>query len=138
MKQSAALASLNTGDADVAMEPGTWTVVNTPAAATQSTASKAAAAAGIRHICRGIHASIACGATAQTPLRLVLRDGPTGTGTVIWSKKVSAPANSSVSIDVTGLCLVGTAATAMTLEFVGAGVAASEQDCTLTGVTMGA
>lgn len=136
MRQSGALAAQKSGDADVTMEPGTWTVVHTPSAATAAIAAKAAGGAGVRHICRGIHASIACGANAQTPILLVLRDGATTAGTIIWSKKLSAPANSVANIDITGLAIVGSENTAMTLEFAAAGVAASEQDCTLTGVTL--
>jgi dihydroorotase-like cyclic amidohydrolase len=134
--QSGSLAALASGDSTVVMEPGTWPVVHTPAAATQAIAAKAAGGEGVRHVCRGISASIACGANAQTPIRLVLRDGATGVGAILWSKKLSAPANSTANVDLTGLAYVGSPNTAMTLEFAAAGVAASEQDVTLSGVTL--
>jgi hypothetical protein len=131
MKLSQLNAALGTGDSsEIATEPGYKSVVNTPAAATAAVATVAALATG-KHVCKGIHASIACAGTAQTPLRVVLRDGATGAGTILWSKKVSAPINSCVEIDVTGCSFVGSVNTAMTLEFSAAGVAASEQDATL-------
>ena len=134
--QSGVLASLANGDADVAMEPGCWSVVHTPAAATQATCTKAAATDGSRHICRGVSVAIAAGATPQTPIRVVLRDGAPGAGTILWSKTLAVPANQSASVDLSPLTIVGSVNTAMTLEFTGAGVAASQEDVTLFGVTM--
>ena len=131
---SGTTAALGVGDGvELATEPTQWDVQNTPAAATQATASKAAVA-NMRHVCKSISASIAAGATAQTPIRLVLRDGATGAGTIRWSKKLSAPVNGLATIDVTGLAIVGSVNTAMTLEFAAAGVAASEQDVFLGGI----
>jgi hypothetical protein len=136
VNQSGALASLANGDSQVVMEPGTWTSTNTPVAATQATTSRAADTNGGRHVCRGVSISIAAGATAQTPIRAVLRDGATGVGGVLWSKTLSAPANGAASVDLVSLAIIGSANTAMTLEFTGAGVAASIQDVTLMGVTL--
>jgi hypothetical protein len=131
MKLSQSNVGLGTGDsAEIATEPGCKTVVHTPAAATQATASVAALATG-KHVCKGVSVSIACAGTAQTPIRAVLRDGATGAGTILWSKKLSAPVNGYASVDEVGLSLPGSLNTAMTLEFAGAGVAASEQDVTL-------
>jgi hypothetical protein len=134
--QSGALAVLANGDADVAMEPGTWSVTNFPATATQATITKPAGGAGVRHICRGVSVAIAAGATPQTPIRVVLRDGLTGAGIILWSKTLAVPANQSASVDLSPLTIVGSPNTAMTLEFTAAGVAASQEDVTLLGVTM--
>lgn len=111
----------------------TWSVTNTPAAATQATASRAAGAAGVRHVATTITACLAAGATAQTPVVVNLRDGATGAGTVLRSWAISAPVNDSKCADLSGLAMLGTAATAMTIEFAAAGVAASQQTVTLTG-----
>lgn len=135
-QQTGALAALANGDADVAMEPGTWTVTSFPAAATQATATRAPGGPGVRHICRGISVAIAAGATPQTPIRAVLRDGATGAGTILWSKTLAVPANQGASVDLSPVTIVGSANTAMTLEFTAAGVAASQEDVTLFGVTM--
>jgi hypothetical protein len=131
MNLSKAIASLGTADGvEMAIEPPIKTVVSTVGAAAQASASIAALATG-KHVCRSIHASICTVGTAQTPLQLVLRDGATGAGTIKWSRTITAPVNTTVSVDVTGLAIPGSANTAMTLEFAGAGVAASVQDVTL-------
>lgn len=131
--QTKSLAALATSDgAEMQVEPGNWTAVHTPGAAAQATASKAAAA-GIMHVCTGFFASIACGATPQTPIKVRLRDGATGAGNILLEKVVSVLAGDSKTIDVDGLSIPGTAGNAMTLEFEAAGVAASVESVTLTG-----
>lgn len=93
-----------------------WAVTNQATAGTP-TISKAAGAAGVRHVCTGISISVSAGATAQTPVVVNLRDGATGAGTILASWALSTIANSTTSVQLTGLNIVGTAATAMTLEF---------------------
>ena len=124
------------------LEPGTgrivgeggWSVEHTPAAATQATISQAAAGTGVRNVCRSITATIAVQATVQTPIRVVLRDGATGAGTVLWSAKLAAPANGVGVVSATGHW-VGSENTAMTLEFTAAGVASSEAAVAMSGIT---
>lgn len=136
MYQSGQLAALADGNAEVAMEPGTAPVVHTPAAATKATIDTATPAADQRIIVRGLHASIACGATPQTPIRVSLIDDPAGASVVKFSKKLSAPANSCATVDVTGLCIVGSPGKPMRWEFAAAGVAASEEDVTMAYLTI--
>jgi len=95
-----------------------WAVTNQATAGTP-TISKAAAA-GVRHICSGISISVAAGATAQTPVAVVLRDGATGAGTILGSWALATPVNGVAALNLTGLNIVGTVNTAMTLEFSGA------------------
>lgn len=109
-----------------------WSIQHTPSAAAQATISKAAVA-GFRHICDGITVTLACGATAQTPLQVVLRDGATGVGAILWSAKVAAPANGMAFIDRHSMGVPGTPGNAMTLEFVGAGAAATEAAVSMSG-----
>lgn len=109
--------------------PSMWSVTNAPATATQASAVKAAGAAGVYHVCYGISATIACGATAQTPIDVVLLDGATVLGT--WS--VAAPVDGSAVISLMGLHIKGSAATSMTLQFSAAGVLASSERVTLIG-----
>jgi hypothetical protein len=109
-----------------------WVVQHTPAAATQATITKAALA-GYRHVCDGIVVTLACAGTAQTPIQLVLRDGTTGAGAILLSAKLSAAINNMADLELNGLGIPGTAGNAMTLEFTGAGVAASEQAVTMIG-----
>lgn len=112
-----------------------WSVQHTPAAATQATITKAAVA-GSRHVCDSITVTIAAGATAQTPIQVVLRDGATGVGAIVWSAKLSAPVNTVAVVQVSNLGIPGTSSNAMTLEFIGAGVAASEQAVSMAGRDM--
>lgn len=116
------------------LKPDEWSVQHTPAAATQATISKAAVT-GARHVCKGITATIAAGATASGIVNAVLRDGATGAGTILWSGKLVAPIGVGVSIALSDLNIVGTKGTAMTFEFVGAGAAATEETVAMNGYT---
>jgi hypothetical protein len=110
-----------------------WTAYSVPATATQATVTQAAAGVGIRHVCNQISATIACNAAAQTPIQIYLRDGASGTGAILWAATVAAPVNGLGGICITDLAIVGTANTAMTLEFSGAGSAGSQEVVTLGG-----
>lgn len=131
---SAANLSAQSGiGAEITTPPGQWSVFSTPAAATQATASKAAGGAGVRHICTSISATLATVGTAQTAIALNLRDGATGAGTIVWSKQVVLPTNGLWEVNLPGVNIPGSAATAMTLEFAAAGVAASVESVAMTG-----
>jgi hypothetical protein len=93
-----------------------WSINNQATAGTP-TISKAAGAAGVRHVCTALSISVSAGATAQTPVVVNLRDGATGAGTILATWALSTIVNSTTTIQLTGLNIVGTAATAMTLEF---------------------
>lgn len=114
----------------------TWSVTSTPAVATQATASRAAGGAGVRHVATTLTVCIATGATAQTPILAHLRDGATGAGTILRSFSFAAPVNGHGCESISGLAMIGTAATAMTIEFAAAGVAASQETVTLTGFSV--
>ena len=115
---------------------GRWSVSHVPAAATQATASQAAGAAGVKNVCEAIVATecVAVGA-AQTIIYLNVRDGATGAGTVLLGIALLLPVSSYWQVALSGLCLVGTAATAMTIEFSAAGVAGSYQAVFMSGYT---
>jgi hypothetical protein len=110
-----------------------WAVTHVPATATQATITKAAGGANVRHVCKVISATIACGATAQTPIQIYLRDGATGVGTILWAASVAAPADGVGGVMFDSLSIMGSANTAMTLEFSAAGVTASQEVVTLAG-----
>lgn len=114
---------------------GQFKLFHAPAAATQATISAPAGAAGVRNIATFISFIIVTVGTAQTILSVVLRDGATGAGTVLWQKQFILPVNAVLSESITLPHLQGTAATAMTLEFSAAGVAASVQTVSLAGYT---
>ena len=114
-----------------------WTVLHTPAVATQATKSKAAGAAGVQHVAKRLFVMFAVGATAQTAaVNVNLIDGATGGAAILWALVSALLPASSAGIwyaDVDNLFAVGTAATAMTLEFSAAGAAGTAQSLTLQG-----
>lgn len=115
--------------------PRGWSVNNVPATAAQATVTQAAAGASTKNVCTSFCASVACGATAQTPILAYIRDGATGAGTVLFAAALSAPANSTCVVALSGLSVVGSANTQMTVEFSAAGVAASQETISASGYT---
>lgn len=134
---AANLAAESANNSQLVTRPGDWSVTHSPAANTQATATKAAGAAGTRHVCTGISAVITAGATAPTAatVTLNLRDGASGTGTVLqsWTLGIEATAGRTTVLSVSGLHIVGSDATAMTLEFAAAGGANTLESVNLTG-----
>lgn len=97
-----------------------WVVVHAPAVSLQATASKAAGAAGVKHVCTGVSFGFSARvAPAATTVTVNLRDGATGAGSVLMSWTFDLPAAVIVPYNVSfnGFNLPGSAATAMTLEF---------------------
>lgn len=117
---AANLAAASGLGATVSTDPGNWSVVSAPAVSTVASAVKAAGAAGVRHVCKSVtfgfssQAAITAGA-----ITINLRDGASGAGSVLktWQFGLSTGPIVPFAISVTGLNEVGTAATAMTLEF---------------------
>lgn len=114
--------------------PGEWTVTHTPASNTQATASKAAGGAGVRHVCRSITASLYGTGGGVAPLQLNLRDGATGAGTIKTSYYLGTTAANAVDrLALSDLNIVGSANTAMTLEFAAAGGANTLETVSMSG-----
>jgi hypothetical protein len=109
-----------------------WDIANTGAATVAATATKAAGAAGVKHVITQITVSHAAAATAGTPVTFVVRDGATGAGTILFAITLSSPANSSAAQTIRGPW-VGSAATAMTVESKDAGAAATIQSVSANG-----
>lgn len=113
--------------------PPDWSIFSTPIVATAASASKAAVP-NQSHICTSISATLSTAATPQAAAAvLVLRDGPTATGTIIWSKQVILPANSVWEVNLTDLVIKGTAGNPMTLELVANPVAGAFASVAMTG-----
>lgn len=115
--------------------PGQWAAVSTPAAGVVASATQAAGGAGVRHICSGILVTYgAIAAPVATALTWNLRDGATGVGTILASGQIAVPAAvfQGQPIMLSDLAIVGSAATAMTLEF-SAALANLLEGCTLIG-----
>jgi len=139
---SAATESAAINSTSLLTEKGSrWQVNNsgTAASGVQGTISKSAGAAGVRHVvdCISFAADAAAGVTAANVL-LNVRDGATGAGTVIWQYALSFPTAAALGIQEVvpahfcGLNIIGTAATAMTIEF-SAAVTGSIQSVNMTG-----
>lgn len=111
----------------------TWSVTDADAGATQSTASKASGGGTVRHVATSITACRG-DTVAAVPAQINLRDGATGAGTIIRSWVIGVSViNEATCVDLSGLNMTGSAATAMTLEFAAAGSATSLSTVTLTG-----
>lgn len=114
-----------------------WTALNFPSTATAATVSVAApTGASASNLCtrlRALQISVSCGATAQTPLQWVVRDGATGAGTIIATGTLAAPANDWAECNLTGLDLRTTPGNALTVEFTAAGVTASQEAVSAQG-----
>lgn len=111
-----------------------WHINHAPAAAAQATISRAAAT-GQRHVATSVTVCVSAAATAQTPLQFSLRDGATGAGTVAWTVRLSAPANSTYCVTAP-VEILGTSNTAMTLESAGVTVAGAFATVSLSGYTL--
>lgn len=116
---------------------GQWSVIHVPAANTQATATKAAGGTGVRHVCTGISAQLVATATAPTAVQLVVNliDGASGGTSYLWRGNISLPATAGAMsfIHITHIALVGSANTAMTLEFSATGGANTVESVTLMG-----
>lgn len=129
---AANLDDLSSINALLTTHPGQWAVTHAPGAAAQATISKGATAS-TRHVCTGLVCTVAAGASAPTAALVTfnLRDGATGAGTILASFQLSVPATAGVTsppVCLSGLNIVGSVNTAMTLEtsgVTGSNVAAS-------------
>lgn len=126
------LGATTADSSEVATLPGQWSIQHQPAAGAQATITQAAVP-NKRHLCTGLTACLAAGATAQTPIIVNLRDGATGVGTILWSGALSAPVNQAASIPIAGFHIPGTIGVAMTLEFATAPVAGAQLTVSLQG-----
>lgn len=117
-----------------------WYIKHAPSANAQATISKAAGSAIERHVATGFSWSLSSGAGAPTPelITITIRDGATGAGTVMWTETVSLPATagSSARGSMSGLWLVGSASTALTIETDSAPGANVVANVSLNGVTI--
>jgi hypothetical protein len=113
-------------------EPGEWTLTSAPAVSTVASATRAAAA-GVKHILKSIQASLQAVVAQNAPVVAVVRDGPSGTGTILWQDRLIAPAGFNGAISVTGLNITGTTGNAMTVEFTAAPIATNFETISASG-----
>lgn len=106
---------------------GTWKAFHVPAAAAAASASQVAGAAGVKNVLLGCVLNFVGVAAQSAVLYFTLRDGLTGAGTILcqWSVPIAAGAATAPwSVNLSGMYVPGTAATAMTLETTNAAGAA--------------
>lgn len=121
---AANLDDLTATNAALVTGPGQWAITHAPGAAAQATISKGAVAS-TRHVCTGLVCSVTAGTSAPTAALVTfnLRDGATGAGTILATFQTAVPATAGVAsppICLSGLNIVGSVNTAMTLETSGA------------------
>lgn len=93
-----------------------WSLISAPAAATKASATVAAAGVGVRRIMSSLSFSLSAIA-AQGEIEVQVRDGATGVGPVLWQMGVNAPVGGNINFSLSGLDLLGSVNTAMTIEF---------------------
>lgn len=112
--------------------PVDWSVFHNPAVTTQATITKAAAGAGLRHICTGLSYSLSA-VVGQPLISVALRDGASGAGTILWQKQYILPAGAVLEVNISDLNIPGSPNTAMTLEFSAAPAATNLESVEMTG-----
>lgn len=113
-----------------------WSMHSNPAAATAASVTRPAGNNGMRNVLDTLAATLATGATAQaTAIGVVVRDGAAGVGTILWQKQVILNTNAvwDISLNLTGLGILGSPNTAMTVEFNAAPVAGAFSSVAATG-----
>lgn len=132
--------AMNVQTGNQAAPASTWTASHLPAANVQATIAKAAAGAGVRNVFTALTVVFAAGATAPAAVNtsVSLIDGVSGGTTYLWRSTISLPATAGAmnGIALTDLWLVGTANTALTLEFLAAGGLNTFESVTMSGITI--
>jgi hypothetical protein len=130
---AAALSTQPVSNVELVTQPGEWTLTNAPVAATQATATRAAGGGTVRHVLKSIQASLNAVAAQGAPVTVVVRDGASGVGTILWQDRLMAPLGYSDRVSVEGLNIVGSANTAMTVEFTAAPAATNFETISASG-----
>lgn len=97
-----------------------------PAAAARAVVSIAAGGAGISRVLDALVVSVAAVA-AQVFLDLVIRNGAAGVGPIVFQQVFKVVTANTVQIDLDGLNLIGSANTALAVEFLTAPAATNLQ-----------
>lgn len=134
------MASIDTINPNPFAMPAQWAATHAPAANTQATASRPAGGGSLRHVCTAFSARIVAGSTAPAAatVQVNLRDGASGAGTILMSfaLAITATAGANDSITLSDLNIVGSPATAMTLEFSAAGGANTVESVAMSGYSV--
>lgn len=134
---AAVLAGTTQAQAILVAQPGEFSITHNPGANTVATITKAAGSGTQRWVITGFSAMLTAGATAPTAAvaTLNLRDGASGAGTILksWTLGVPATAGATQGIAKSGLHIICSAATAVTIEFTAAAGANTYESVELEG-----
>lgn len=120
--------------AQLAAAPGEWTLAAAPAANTIATATRAAGGVGVRHVLRSINATLIGVAAIAAPITIVVRDGASGVGAILWQDRLfAAAAGSKDRVTLGDLNIVGSDNADLTIEFLAAPGATNFQAVAATG-----
>jgi hypothetical protein len=114
---------------ELVVGPGQWTLTSAPAVSTVATATRAAGTGTTRHVLQNISYSLNAVVAQATPVVIQVLDG----ATVLWQDSVIATAGSNAGKSITGLNLVGSAATSMTVAFTAAPTATNFEILSASG-----
>src|SRR5258706_14962885 len=118
-----------------------WSVTSNPGVGAQATASQPASTAPAlkesRHVCTSVSATLVAAAATAAQATLNLRDGATGSGTILGSWVLSVPGaiGTCIVFSIDSLEIIGSPNTAMKLEFAAA-LAPPFESPTMTGHTL--
>ena len=119
---------------------GRWTAIHVPAANTQATITQAAGGVGIRNVCTELTIMLVATATAPTAVNVQVNliDGASAGTTYLWRATISLPATAGASSGIVknNVWFEGTANTALTLEYSGAGGANTIESVSMSGLTI--
>lgn len=134
---AANLSRSNQPDSLVVQGPGQWNITSLPGGNAQATATRAAGATGVRHVAKNF-TYVLCSFNVNTAINetVYLRDGASGVGSVIWGAYISIPATfgATTILSPGPLDIIGSPATAMTIEFGSAAGANTAESVALMGV----
>lgn len=113
---------------------GYWSITARASAGSASSASQDAptSAQGVGQITRLRSLQCTLGGTSAGTDQLVVRDGPTGTGTIIWQADLAIAANGTSPLVISNLDLRASLGNALTVEFV-SGVTGDREDVNAQG-----
>lgn len=118
----------------ISIGPNQWAISSASGSGGRATVTETAVS-GVRHTIVAIDASLHQTTAVACSGDLVVRDGASGSGTIIYEHSLAIPATAgeSASIFLTGLQWAGTAGNAMTIEFGAASASGCFQRVNLFG-----
>jgi len=117
---------------------GTWSESVAPLANIQAVATHAAGGAGVRHVLTTVMGCTVTTAGGATTAGVLVRDGASGSGTILWIGYVgvAAVAGEASCVGLSGLALTGSDNTIMTVEATVAPGADNFQSISFTGYSV--